>query len=119
MFKFISLCKEVLGIKLPVEIRIIERSNKNAAVCETRARKGKLYCTVIKLYMPTINASKYDVYSIIAHELIHSVQFENDIAVENEYHGNGFPEIAAALTEFLKRAGYNCPDIYNPAVDID
>lgn len=117
----ILLCKEVLQIKKPVEIKLLSKgrgkSKELAGYCQPRFRKGKVIGYLIVLNLDMILLSEYKLNDVIAHELIHAAQFEHEI-FDNEYHHDKkFQGLARVIKKHLNKAGFEITEIYNKKTD--
>lgn len=122
---FVSFVSKSLMIKLPVEFRFTMKGKSGAkhaaALCETRMRKGLVIKHVIVFNMLEMENSRYNYFSVIAHELIHASMIENGL-FDNEFHHNKmFQKLAEKLETTLRDLSWKLGDtpIYNPETDQD
>lgn len=109
MFDILEIVK-YLGLKKPFDIQIKSRKHKNMdAAYWALNRKGKLVSHLIRVY--TGNDSARSLECLIAHELIHAWQEENNIL---EIHGTKFIKMAEKI-EYK----FGISNIYIPGVDKD
>ena len=99
---------DYLGLKKPVTIRVLPKSNKwaDADYEAEYSEKGKLLEHIITVYTKGLQR---DFNTLIAHELIHAWQAENN---KDEIHGPYFVKLAKKMeTKFGLR------EVYLPGID--
>lgn len=98
-----------LKLKKPVSIIFDNRGNRWADAdyeteyCDTT---GKITCHVIRIYN---NADSRDSLTLLAHELIHAWQAENN---KDEIHGPYFVRLARKMEK-----KFNLREVYLPGID--
>jgi len=101
-----------LGLKSPVELTLKTKSNKHsdAVYWPEFSNKGNLKAHKITVFLgnQTPN-SRRSLDELIAHELIHAWQQENNIA---EFHGLNFILLAIQMSD-----EFNLPNIYLADLD--
>jgi hypothetical protein len=103
---------EFLGLKSPVELTLKTKSNKHsdAVYLPKFSNKGNLKAHKIVVFLGNQDVnSKRTLNELIAHELIHAWQQENNIA---EFHGLNFVLQAIAMDE-----KFDLPNIYIAELD--
>lgn len=114
MKKFIYTVAEILLLDHYFDIVLSSKSVDDAdAIYETHLRKSKVYKHKITVYLG--NYSGRSLEALIAHELIHAWQAENDY---QDIHGESFIKTARYLTRELSKWGYEVPGIYIPDLDV-
>jgi len=101
-----------LGLKSPVELTLKTKSNKHsdAVYWPKFSNKGNLKAHKITVFLGNQDVnSKRNLDELIAHELIHAWQQENNIA---EFHGLNFVLQAIAMDE-----KFDLPNIYLAELD--
>jgi hypothetical protein len=106
--KFIFSVVGDLKLELPVSIKLCTREKKIAAVYEPKFKGENLKSHKIVVYMG--GEHDRDLFTLVAHELIHAYQCENNLV---DVHGKSFRLMARYLDLI-----YNLPDIYKPCQDI-
>lgn len=124
ILSFIFLCMGILGIKCPVDIRMRTKdSNKetkdNAGFADTHSRNGKIIRHVIFINIPVCIESNYSLESVIAHELAHSIMYENETFDNSHHHNKIFQNWCKYLEHELLTEGYNIGSLYNPETDTE
>jgi len=117
LFELIDLTVEYLGLEKPYTIKLNSKGKKSASA-EYRAsynRGGELVSHQITIYLGNQAQDSRDIETLIAHELIHAYQEENNI---EEIHGDDFQSIAEMLTMYLQTAGIYVGNIYVADVDV-
>jgi hypothetical protein len=117
LFELIDCCVEYLGLEKPYTIKLNSKGKKSASA-EYRAsynRGGELVSHQITIYLGNQDTDTRDIETLIAHELIHAYQEENNI---EEIHGDDFQSIAEMLTMYLQTAGIYVGNIYVADVDV-
>jgi hypothetical protein len=103
-----------LGLKSPVELTFKTEHNKHsdAVYWPKFSNKGNLKAHKIVVYLgnQTPNSPR-TLDELIAHELIHACQQENNIA---EFHGLNFRMLAIQMSE-----EFNLPNIYLANLDLE
>lgn len=101
-----------LGLKCPYTIKLKSKESRDTAAYWTMVNDhGILDYHLIHIYMGNLRyKGERDLETLIAHELIHAWQAENNL---DEIHGPGFIKIAAKMSE-----KFELPRIYIPEVDI-
>jgi hypothetical protein len=116
-------CRHILRISKPVEIRM--RSNGAGAykMCAgyahlPRSKNPRKHVVVINLDI--VRAAKWDISSIIAHELIHCSQMEHRI-LGKKHHDERFQNMAEILRKGLRKIGVSVKkkELYNPKTDTE
>lgn len=98
-------------LDFPVEIRITEKHSSCVAEHEPRFNaKGFMKKHVIWVYVPELVLDARDFHTVIAHELIHAMQAEQNI---NEWHGEFFKEKAQDFIDKFEYLGY----VFDPEID--
>lgn len=103
---------EFLGLKSPVELTFKTKSNKSmdAVYYPKFSNRGNLKAHKIVLFLGNQTAdAKRNLNELIAHELIHAWQQENNI---QEFHGLNFVLQAIAMDD-----KFNLPNIYLAELD--
>jgi hypothetical protein len=103
---------EFLGLKSPVELTFKTKSNKHsdAVYLPKFSNKGNLKAHKIVVFLGNLDVNaKRTLNELIAHELIHAWQQENNIA---EFHGVNFVLQAIRLDE-----KFDLPNIYLAELD--
>lgn len=103
---------EFLGLKSPVELTLKTKSNKHsdAVYLPKFSNKGNLKAHKIVVFLGNLDVNaKRTLNELIAHELIHAWQQENNIA---EFHGVNFVLQAIRLDE-----KFDLPNIYLAELD--
>jgi hypothetical protein len=109
-----------LDLDSPYELRIMSKPHAWAAgFCEQRMRKGKITKHVITLYIPTIEASGFDFYGVIAHEFVHAWQAENGLLWEGAYHDETFAVQCHRVAVWAADQGIDIGPVYHPETDVD
>jgi hypothetical protein len=105
---------EFLGLKSPVELNLKTKSNKSmdAVYLPKFSNKGNLKAHKIVVFLGNLDVnSKRTLNELIAHELIHAWQQENNI---QEFHGLNFVLQAIRLDE-----KFDLPNIYLAELDFE
>lgn len=103
---------EFLGLKMPVELTLKTKSNKHsdAIYLPKFSNMGNLKAHKIVVYLGNQDAnSRRTLDELVAHELIHAWQQENNI---QEFHGITFRLQANEMSE-----RFNLPNIYLAELD--
>ena len=103
---------EFLGLKSPVELTLKTKSNKSmdAVYLPKFSNKGNLKAHKITVFLGNLDVNaKRTLNELIAHELIHAWQQENNIA---EFHGVNFVLQAIRLDD-----KFDLPNIYLAELD--
>lgn len=106
--KFIFSVVDDLKLELPVDVKLSTREKKIAAVYEPRFKGDNLESHKIVVYMG--GEHDRDLFTLIAHELIHAYQCENNLT---DVHGKSFRLMARYLDLI-----YELPSIYIPCQDV-
>lgn len=99
---------DYLGLKKPVTIRVLPKSNKwaDAEYEAEYTEKGKLLEHIITIYTKGLQR---DFNTLVAHELIHAWQEENK---KSETHGKYFRKYARKM-----ETDFGLSRVYDPEVD--
>jgi hypothetical protein len=103
---------EFLGLKSPVELTLKTKSNKSmdAVYYPKFSNKGNLKAHKITVFLGNLDVNaKRNLDELIAHELIHAWQQENNLV---EFHGVNFVVQAIAMDE-----KFDLPNIYLAELD--
>jgi hypothetical protein len=103
---------EFLGLKSPVELTFKTKSHKSmdAVYYPKFSNKGNLKAHKITVFLGNLDVnSKRTLNELIAHELLHAWQQENNIA---EFHGPNFIMMAIAM-----KHAFDLPNIYLAELD--
>ena len=119
----IKACESGLHISKPIHIKIktrVKGETKNlAGYCDSYIRRGKVSGHRITINLDTVFSSEYNIYDVIAHELIHASMLENDKFNPEYHHDKTFQELAHHLKNYLNNAGFQIDCLYDPAIDTD
>jgi predicted SprT family Zn-dependent metalloprotease len=119
---FILACIGILDIKIPVEIRLLNRNRHKvnsefAAWAEIRVRNGKVVKHVISVNLNRNVESSYSLQDVIAHELCHSVLMEYGKHNEKWHHDITFQRICKVLEEGLAEINMPVGKLFDPKTD--
>lgn len=99
---------QYLKLKRPVQLTVIDRPH-NAADAEYETEyyeNGKIHLHLITIWN---NPQSRDFNTLVAHELIHAWQAENN---KDEIHGKYFVKLARQM-----EAKFNLREVYLPGID--
>ena len=119
----IKACESGLQIRKPITLFIKTKPTGDgkelAGYCESYFRSGKLSGHKVVVHLNVVLDSEYNIYDVIAHELIHASMMENGLFNPDYHHDNTFQELAKHLTEYLVNMGFNIGELYNPLTDTE
>lgn len=118
-------CETALQISKPITLKIKTRGLKGdtkslAGYCESYFRRGKLTGHKVVIHLDIVLESCYNIYGVIAHELVHASMMEHEIFDSDYHHDKTFQRMCQVLEEYLREIGF--PDIgplYNPLTDTE
>jgi hypothetical protein len=114
----------VLEIHKPVDVvlktRVYNKTHRGlAGWCDTVFRNNRLQKHKIVINLGQTLESNFDVYGVIAHELIHAKMIEDNSFNENYHHDDRFQLIATHLEKILNDLGFSTGELYSPITDTD
>lgn len=119
----VKSCEAGLQIKKPITIIIKTKpagdAKELAGYCESYYRRGKLSGHKVVIHLNVVFESNYNIYDVVAHELIHASMMENGLFNDDYHHDDTFQELATHLTQYLTDIGFKIGEIYNPVTDTD
>lgn len=121
---FILACIGLLGIKKPVEIRLLNVNKHKvkgefAAWAETRVRSGKVIKHVVSVNIHNNVECGFTLQEVIAHELVHSLMLENGKHNDKWHHDKTFQSICKLLEKGLAAINMPVNPLYSPDSDVD
>ena len=110
---FVDAIYNTLGLYKPLELRFRFQDNEetDAEYNPRFNKRGGIKRHVITLYISREFEFERDFKTLLAHELIHAWQAENDI---EDIHGPLFQKLASNLQE-----DFNLNRIYDPELDLE
>jgi len=125
MLQILQSCISILHLQYPVRFTVRTKAHRKNYAGDANIVVGKrgIRYHNINLYLPGIELGEYNINGILAHELIHSWQFENVPGyadAENRIcHGPTFAEKAQYLHGVLEYVGVRISmlELYNPEID--
>lgn len=119
----IKACESGLQISKPIHLimktQVKGEVGKLAGYCDSYFRRGKISGHKVVIHLDTVLSSEYNVYDVIAHELIHASMMENHIFDPDYHHDHKFQELARILKDYLNNLGFNIGTLYDPLVDTE
>lgn len=119
----IKSCEAGLQITKPITLIIKTKptgtDKQLAGYCDSYFRRGKLVGHKIVIHLNVVFESEYNVYDVVAHELIHASMMENGLFNPDYHHDSKFQELATHLTNYLTELGFKVGELYNPVTDTD
>lgn len=114
----------VLQIQKPVDVvlktRVYNKTHRGlAGWCDTVFRNNRITKHKIVVNLGQTLESNFDVYGVIAHELIHAKMIEDGSFNEHYHHDDRFQLIAAHLEKILNSLGFCTGELYSPVTDLD
>lgn len=121
----LKACISILKLQYPVRFTVRTKAHRKnyAGDCNIVVGKRGIRYHNINLYLPGIEFGEYDINGVLAHELIHSWQFENVAGyadADNRIcHGPIFAKQAQYLHDVLNYMGIpiSMRVLYNPETD--
>ena len=118
-------CENILKIQKPITLKIKTRSMKSdtkglAGYCENYFRRGKLTGHKVVIHLDTVLESGYNIYGVIAHELVHAAMMEHGIFDADYHHNQTFQDMCRVLEEYLVAIGFkDIGPLYSPDTDTE
>lgn len=116
-YDLLDTCVRFLHIKGRIHITFTDKKNNYAVADHIGLWKGKKLEHHINFYNRNARIDSRSVDTLLAHELIHAWQAENNKGIVS--HGADFQLKAHFLTGFLKGNGFHVGTIYNPEIDAE
>lgn len=119
----VKSCEAGLQITKPINIIIKTKpagdGKELAGYCESYYRRGKIVGHKVVIHLNVVFQSEYNIYDVIAHELIHASMMENGLFNDDHHHDLIFQQLAVHLTQYLTDIGFQIGELYNPVTDTD
>lgn len=118
-------CETALQITKPITLKIKTRGLKGdtkslAGYCESYFRRGKLTGHKVVIHLDIVTQSEYNIYGVIAHELVHASMMEHGLFDDDYHHDHTFQKMCAVLEKYLEEIGFvNIGPLYNPDTDTE
>lgn len=118
-------CETALQITKPVTLKIKTKGMKAdtkslAGYCESYYRRGKLTGHKVVIHLDIVVESEFNIYGVIAHELVHAAMMEHGIFDINHHHDERFQKMCSILEEYLAELGFrDIGPLYSPLTDTE